>query len=279
MKTHCFLNRYTCSLALASSLLLFALPRVVHAKTRVQVEDFRLSGSMDIIITAGEMTQLLWRNIDARDRLEIYFSNTTLPQDSFAFLVSGSCKIEDDNFFRLNWTVSRASGSGQWEFSFEGKGLAATRAALFSSLDSLLAPLNITTEPDSAGIVVNNIYLGYSPLQIAYFPIGQHHIKTTTFTGLTTEDSFLLTRDTTTFHFTLSEDEEFAYLKLLTPPVCHLYVGGIRLNPDKNNTFVFEPGEREIRLVSPQYGTRYVTFDFVAGDTLEVSFFNHRPGW
>lgn len=256
------------------------LPAVGHAKVKVKVEDFHLSGTTEIIISEAEMTQLLWRNLNARDRFEIYFGNTKLPRDSFTLIVEGSCQIKGENLFSLDWTVLRASGRGRYQFSFEGEDLGEVRQALFSSLDSLVAPLSISTDPDSAGIVLDGIYQGKTPLAIDYFPIGLHHIDATTSTGFTVKDSFVLTSDTTDFHFILNpetEEEEYAYLKILTPPVCYLYVDGLRQSPTHNNLYSLSPGEKSMRLVSPQYGIRDLTLTLVAGDTVRISFFNQRP--
>lgn len=283
MQNHlCPLNRciYSLGSAFSLSLAVVLLPTVGHAKAKVKVEDFRLSGTTDIIISEAEMTQLLWRNLDARDRFEIYFSNSKLPRDSFSLIVEGSCRIKGENLFSLDWTVLRASGLGRHQFSFEGEDLGEVRQALFSSLDSLVVPISISTDPDSAGIVLDGIYRGKTPLEIDYFPIGLHHIEATTATGFTVKDSFVLTSRTTSFHFILNPEtqkEEYAYLKILTPPVCYLYVDGLRRSPTHNNIYSLTPGEKSMRLVSPQYGTRDLTLTLVAGDTIRISFFNHRP--
>ncbi len=249
-----------------------------YGKCKVRIEEFNLVGSPGIIISPADVTKLLWRPLGFPRPYEIYVGETELPDDSFDLKVSGNCILERENYFKLDWIVQRTNITYQRQFSFEGEDLKLVRGALFSSLDSLTAPLVITTDPDSSGIIIDGIYRGEGPLNLDAFSTGWHSLEAKSPSGLEISDSFLLTRDSTNFHYTLvkTDTEAYSYVRLVTPPECELYQGLARKSPLKGDLYRFSPGEIEFQLVSRQYGIRDLRLLLEPGDTAEVGFFNHK---
>lgn len=283
MKTHYSLHPFISNSEWASKLLLIllvvSLPPAGYANLRVQVNEFQLQGSGEIIISPDEMTHLLWRNLEDDIRFDVQFGYPETPNGSLDFIIDGACLFEGNDYFELNWTILPVDDSYEREFFFQGNGLKKVRKALSSSLDSMLSSLTITTNPDSARVVVDGIFRGRSPLTLKDIPFGWHLFQATSPEGLVFQDSFHLTQDTTIFHFVMPTETkvDIAYLHLLSPPRCELYVNGVHLSPTYNQIFKLTPGEAQIHLVSPQYGTRNLTLSLTAGDTVSIGFFTPGP--
>lgn len=249
-----------------------------EASLRVKVEDFTIKGTPGIIISPSDLTKLLWRTIGFQRPYELNIGQDEMPLDSFGLRVSGDCEIIGENYFKLDWKVERIDRQFGKTFTYEGEDLKTVRNALFGSIDSMIAPLSIITDPDSSGIIVDGIYMGESPLSLEAFPRGWHTIKAKSPIGLEVADSFCLTSDTTFFRYVLVEEDtfQFAFVHLVTPPLCELYLDGVRKSPLNGSIYRFDPGEVKFNLVSPQYGTREIKLNLIPGDTVEIGFFNHK---
>lgn len=280
--TACNLNPYIFRSGSVSKAWVFAVLAILsfagRTQTLIRVEEFTLSGSSNIGISPGDLTQLLWRNPDAERRYHVYFSDVVLPpQSSYTFRVTGHCQFEANNHFTLSWDVSRTDRVESTSFSCYYSDLQETRTRLYGSLDSLLGELEIITDPDSTVLLLNGVYRGKSPVRLKNVPLGWHVVSIEFDEADPQIDSFYLSRDTTSFHFYSKglENIKGAYVKLLTPPLCDLYVGGKRQKPINGfDLYEFNPGVSEILLISHQYGARTVTLDLVVGDTVKISFFN-----
>ncbi len=292
-------NRLTFSSVLAFKRILLGCillsAAALFARPKVNIEEFRVSGSADIIISPMELTRLLWKNIGNNDSYELYFGKANLAKDSFAVVVSGSCQLERNNSFRISWKISQPHSTTVYKFKHNGSGFDKARKALFASLDSVFVPLSITTDPDSLDITINGIYKGKTPIHSELYPIGSYKLKLSGSKGLIVIDSFTLTKAKKVFHFSLKKEPsaEFAYLRLLTPPECVIYLTRPSLTSTtpvfeksvsvnslplvaKNGVYTFAPGQVGLTLVSRQYGVRNVSLNLIAGDTLKISFFNHK---
>ncbi|MBN2379663.1 PEGA domain-containing protein [candidate division WOR-3 bacterium] len=260
-------------------LLAVFLTQLGYAKLGVQIDEFELRGSGDVIISPAEMTQLLWRDLEADERFQVYYDQDEIQQDSVDFTVSGGCLFEGEDYFELNWEVTRLDNPYYQQFSFKGNGLKIARQVLYESLDSMLAVLLVTTNLDSVEVFIDGFYYGQSPLTLKDIPLGWHLFETTTPEGKPYQDSFYLTRDSTFFFFTIpvKPQDETAYLEILSPPRCELYVNGVHLPATYNQIYKLSPGEAQVHLFSPQYGTRNLKVSLVAGDTIQIGFFSPEP--
>ena len=250
-----------------------------QANFRVDVKEFELTGSGDIAISPAEMTRLLWRSLEDDERFEVLYGDSLGHPDSIDFLIEGKCLFEGNDYFDLTWSISRPANSYIEEFSYKGNGLKNTRKVLSASVDSMFSPIFLGTNPDSLPIIVDGSYLGQSPLTFNDFPLGRHSLRLEATDGTIFEDSFFLTRDSAAFYFTIPviPRSETAYIRLLSPPKCDLYVNGAHIPTAYNQVYKLTPGEAQVHLVSPQYGTRNLNLSLVAGDTLVVGFFAAAP--
>ncbi|MBD3286051.1 PEGA domain-containing protein [candidate division WOR-3 bacterium] len=261
-----------------SGLIFLLLSATGYSGMNVVINEFVLEGSGDIIISPSEITSLLWRGLEEDTRFDVGFNRDST--DSADFIIDGRCNITGSNYFEIDWTITNPAGSVTEEFSHEGNGLKQAREELVASLDEMLAPLVITTYPDSASVTIDGLFMGKSPITLTDdIPIGRHHFEAITPEGLVYKDSFYLTNDSTTFHFTLPQEpkSEIAYLKILSPPKCRLYVNGSHIPATHNLMYELQPGENEIRLISPQYGTRNLKLSMEPGDTVSLGFFTPLP--
>jgi len=259
------------------TLLLLLLSVTGYAKMSVLVNEFELESSGDIVISTTEMTPLLWRDLDNDTRFEVSYD--VADNDSADFVIEGNCIFEGNNYFDINWTISNTSNSYVKEFFYEGNGLKEARKSLSSSLDEMLATVNLATDPDSVSVTIDGLFMGHSPLILNDVPVGWHLFETITSEGLVFQDSFHLTKDSTFFYFALpvTPKSETAYLKLLSPPKCEIYVNGAHLPATYNMIYELLPGQSEIRLLSPQYGSRNLSLIIEAGDTISLGFFTPNP--
>lgn len=285
MKIKSNLNRSISSLGSVSkhtilALLLIPCSGILIAKTRVLVEEFNLRGSTDIIITPAEMTELLWRDAKENPRFQIHFNPSELAPDSFLFTVRGSCNFMEAGEMEINWTIYRTGIDDSYEFTYLGSGLRDARKEISSSLDSLVVPyLTVKTAPDSASVILNGVYVGTSPVRLSNMPLGTYLFSARTLDGMVAADTFEVTFDSTVFFYVLEyeNNDKYSYLRVLSPPECELYVDGVHLQLPHDRVYKLQPGQREIRLRSAQYGTRQLSLNLTAGDTTEVGFFNHKP--
>lgn len=260
-----------------SILILLALVRL-EGTNRILVEEFELRGSADIIITASDLTRLLWRDVGTEGRFAVYYTDSGMARDSFRALVRGSCLLEESNLFNIRWSLSRWNGGYERGFAYSGYGLSQARDAITSSLDSFLFSFEVVTDPDSSEVYVDGEYVGMSPLVLEDMPLGWYELRARKGAGLEASDSIYLQADSTRKELVLHAyyQDTFSYVRLLTPPECELYLDGVRQTPSGVDVYRFEPGAREVVLVSRQYGTRRVELELVPGDTLSISFFNQR---